>query len=547
MKNIRYLIGIVSLFLVLLVSFGVFSLPKVESGDSENFSSERVADDIEVIASEPHSVEHPQALEKVRNYLVDRLVEMGGEPQIHRYDSIKFRYGGYFDIGNVFCQFDPSSSPADSYVMLIAHIDSRFRQTERQKTVYSFGACDDAYGVGTILELLSQALKYRDDWKQGVKILFTDAEENALDGMKAEVENRGELFKDVGFVVNLEARGVKGPVLLFETSVQNDKVMELYSNANYKAGYSLTTVVYRFLPNSTDFTCTKEWIPGINFSCIDDINYYHIDDDNFDNINLSTIQHYGSQLEPILKEYLTSAEYTDTDALKGEEDLVFFGVPLLGMFTFTEGQYTLLCAIIFALFCLALVLNLSSGSATFGGVIQKSVGIFFVSLLVLGIGEGAAYLAAYLGGVDFDIVDTKYLPFSRGLENGLLVLLILGYLMFYIAKRKRSKLFNIEMLLGAMMVLLVFSVVLFFTIGENFFFAVPLLLASVALIFNIVVFLNILSLPSLLLIALLGGSFLYALSKAITVGAIGVIMFMAFYYIILVVGLFECYMNQKRW
>lgn len=547
MKNIRYLIGIVSLFLVLLVSFGVFSLPKVESGDSENFSSERVADDIEVIASEPHSVEHPQALEKVRNYLVDRLVEMGGEPQIHRYDSIKFRYGGYFDIGNVFCQFDPSSGPADSYVMLIAHIDSRFRQTERQKTVYSFGACDDAYGVGTILELLSQALKYRDDWKQGVKILFTDAEENALDGMKAEVENRGELFEDVGFVVNLEARGVKGPVLLFETSVQNDKVMELYSNANYKAGYSLTTVVYRFLPNSTDFTCTKEWIPGINFSCIDDINYYHVDDDNFDNINLSTIQHYGSQLEPILKEYLTSAEYTDTDALKGEEDLVFFGVPLLGMFTFTEGQYTLLCAIIFALFCLALVLNLSSGSATFGGVIQKSVGIFFVSLLVLAIGEGAAYLAAYLGGVDFDIVDTRYLPFSRGLENGLLVLLILGYLMFYIAKRKRSKLFNIEMLLGAMMVLLVFSVVLFFTIGENFFFAVPLLLASVALIFNIVVFLNILSLPILLLIALLGGSFLYALSKAITVGAIGVIMFMAFYYIILVVGLFECYMNQKRW
>lgn len=547
MKNIRYLIGIVSLFLVLLVSFGVFSLPKVESGDSENFSSERVADDIEVIASEPHSVEHPQALEKVRNYLVDRLVEMGGEPQIHRYDSIKFRYGGYFDIGNVFCQFDPSSGPADSYVMLIAHIDSRFRQTERQKTVYSFGACDDAYGVGTILELLSQALKYRDDWKQGVKILFTDAEENALDGMKAEVENRGELFEDVGFVVNLEARGVKGPVLLFETSVQNDKVMELYSNANYKAGYSLTTVVYRFLPNSTDFTCTKEWIPGINFSCIDDINYYHVDDDNFDNINLSTIQHYGSQLEPILKEYLTSAEYTDTDALKGGEDLVFFGVPLLGMFTFTEGQYTLLCAIIFALFCLALVLNLSSGSATFGGVIQKSVGIFFVSLLVLAIGEGAAYLAAYLGGVDFDIVDTRYLPFSRGLENGLLVLLILGYLMFYIAKRKRSKLFNIEMLLGAMMVLLVFSVVLFFTIGENFFFAVPLLLASVALIFNIVVFLNILSLPILLLIALLGGSFLYALSKAITVGAIGVIMFMAFYYIILVVGLFECYMNQKRW
>lgn len=547
MKSIRYLIGIISLFVVLLVSFGIFSLPKVESVDSDSFSSERVAADIEIIAAEPHSVEHPQAREEVRNYLVDRLIEMGGNPEVHRYDSIKFRYGGYFDIGNVFCQFDPSSGPADSYVLLMAHIDSRFRVSERKKTVYSYGACDDGYGVGTILELLSQALKYRDQWSQGIKILFTDAEENELDGIKSEVMHRRVLFDNVGFVVNLEARGAKGPVLLFETSDQNNEVLELYSNAGYKTGYSLTTVVYRFLPNFTDFTCTKDWIPGINLSCIDDINYYHVDDDNVENINLSTIQHYGSQLEPVLKEYLISEKYSEVGALKGEEDLIFFSVPLLGMFTFTKGQYTLMCAIIFALFCLALVLNLSSRSATLGGVIKKSVGIFFASLLVFALGEGIAYVAAYFGGVRFDFVDTKYLPYSRLLENGLLILLVVGYLMYYFAKRKKSKLFNIEMLLAAMLLMLVYSIVLFFVFGENFFFAVPILLASIALIFNIIVFLNILSLPIMLSIALLGGSFLYLLSKAITVGGIGLIMFMAFYYIILIVGLFECYMNQKRW
>jgi hypothetical protein len=130
--------------------------------------------------------------------------------------------------------------------------------------------------------------------------------------------------------------------------------------------------------------------------------------------------------------------------------------------------------------------------------------------------------------------------------NASLILLILVYLVVYANRRKRSKVFNVETLLGTSLVLTVLSSVLFFVVGENFFFAVPLFLASLALIFNIFIFLNLLSLPLLLIVVLLGGSFLYALSVALTVGALGLIMFIAFFYIILVVGLFECYMYQKR-
>lgn len=546
MKRLKFLIGFALVFFTLWVSFGNLSLPKSKGGDADSYSAVRASQHIEVISKEPHSVEHPVERAKVRNYLYDKLVEMGGEPQVQEFDSIEFRYGGYFDIGNVYCQFDPVSGPADSYVMLVAHFDSRFRQTKLQKTVYSYGAGDDGYGVGAILELLSQSLKYREDWKQGVKILFTDSEENELDGIKCAYKHHRDIFENVGFIVNFESRGMDGPVLLFETSPNNNKVMDLYSEADAPWGYSLTTIVYRFLPNFTDFTVLKDDIPGINFSSIDDINAYHVEDDNFDNINLNTIQHYGAQVEPILKEYLTSGKYTRPDALKGDKEMVFFSAPVVGLFSFTTGQYTLFCSIVFAIFCLALVLNVSARNATVRGVLRKSVGLFLWSLFILAAGEGIAYLTAYLSDVRFDITDTRFVQYSALVSNASLILLILIYLAIYFKRKKRSKLFNIETLLAASMVLMVLSVVLFFFFGENFFFAVPLLLTSVALIFNIFVFLNFLSLPALLLIALIGGSFLYPLSVALTIGALGVVMFIAFFYIVLVVGLFDCYMNQKR-
>ena len=161
-------------------------------------------------------------------------------------------------------------------------------------------------------------------------------------------------------------------------------------------------------------------------------------------------------------------------------------------------------------------------------------------------GEGIAFLTAKVAGTPFNITDTRYVMCSPVVVNVSLFALIIIYLAIYLKRRKKSNLFNIETLLGCSLVLLVLSVVLFFAIGENFFFAVPLMLASLALIFNIFVFLNILSLPLLLLIALLGCSFLYALSVALTIGALGVIMFIAFFYLILIVGLFGCYMSQKR-
>ena len=288
----------ITLLLLITSYFSIsnFILPVPDSQSSSGFSAKRVSDDIKIISKEPHSSEHPAERERVRSFLAERLREIGFDVEVEYYDSI----------GNIYASLPPLysvSGEEPTYVLLMAHLDSRHANVINGKTHYSKGAADDGYGLGVILELAKGVVKYRDDWSQGVKILFTDAEETNLGGIKMAVAKRGVFLSDVGFIINIEARGVKGPALLFETSPGNSKLINLYSKARFPAGYSLTSFVYNILPNYSDFSLIKEEYSGINIAVIDNLDYYHTEMDSFENISLSSIQHYGEQLTPILKSY----------------------------------------------------------------------------------------------------------------------------------------------------------------------------------------------------------------------------------------------------
>lgn len=548
MKTIKCFIGIALLILVGFIALGLFSMPKPKGLESDAFSAERVAEDIKFISKEPHSVEHPQARARVRQYLFDRLTSIGGNPVIMSYDSIKFRFGGYYDIGNVYCSFEPENGNAESYIMMVAHLDSRFFQIVIKDTVYSYGAADDGYGLGVILESVTQALKYRNDWKQGVKILFTDSEENELDGMKMAFSNNKEIFDNVGLIINVEARGVKGPALLFETSKANDKAMELYKEAKRPYTYSLTSVVYNILPNFTDFTVVKDSLAGFNFSVIDDLNYYHTDKDNFSNISLKSLQHYGAQLEPIIKKYLTDDKYSDSSYMMSskDNDKVFFTVPGLGLFFFSKPQYILFNAIIFALFCIALAFNVLTGGMRVKNFLISGLLVLASALGLLAVGEGIAYLSSLINDTPFNITATKYVKGDKIINIASVAVMAIAFIVFYLRKRSKNRYFSREIIFGSMLVMIIISAVLLFTVGENFFLIVPVALCSIAMIFYPLVFLNVIALPALLAIVLLELSFLYNLLTALTIGSLGIVMFLAFFSIVLIVGLFECYMYQKR-
>ncbi len=553
MNRFRPLVLLVTVVLAGFLAYGFLTRPNAKDADYEGFSAARVTKDIAVFSKKNHSVAHPAERAEVRDYLVSRLNGLGADTvKLFEYDSLvgpQNKHVVYtFDAVNVLAEFSPSADIDDpTYLLLVAHYDSRYSQPMPKDTVWSYGAADDGYGLGVILETVNQAVQYRDRWNQGVKVLFTDAEEVGMMGMKAIWAEDREVFDNVGFMINLEARGPFGPALLFETSPGNEKVMELYADAaRYPFTYSLTTVVYTFMPNFTDFTIVKDEIPGMNFSTIADINYYHTDLDNFSNISEKSIQHYGAQVVPVVKEYLTNDVYADRDYFRSEDDTVNFTVPALGFFNFSKGMYKVLNAIVFVLFLLALAFEGLRGRLKAMSVFKMSLSILGTAVGVLALGEGIAWLCSVIAGAKFKLFGVIYgISFDNVVMIASMALMAVASVLVYVVGRRKavrsasgsmraSAVSNAvakhanNVLYGALCLMLVMSAALLFTIGENLMFFIPLICATFAMILYRSTTLKFWLLAAMALILLHAFSFFYALAMALTIGAFGAVAMLAF-------------------
>lgn len=513
---IASLVVIITLFLSLDKSF----LPSVKEADSNTFSAQRVKADIEVISKEPHSIDHPIEREVVRNYLYKRLIETGVDVTIYRYDSIQDRFNRFIDIANLYAVSEPLSRNAGSYVMFIAHIDSRFKNIVNGREEYSFGAADDGYGLGVILEILNNAKKYRDEWVQGIKVLFTDSEESNLEGIKNAIKHDSLIFNNVGLIINIEARGVKGAAVLFETSAGNRNLMELYKRAKYPYAYSLTTAIYKIMPNNTDFTIVKDRFPGMNFAVIDNLNYYHTKLDNFENISLNSIQHYGEQIEPIVKEYLTNPKYSQSNYLKSDTDLVYFSLPYLGLITLTPGTYLILKLIAFILLLLSLSINIKLKKFSFGKLIKIALIITGSILLSSFAGYALSRLMATLNDLEFRL---QYLPHIKG-EYTVIASFLLSILIFFLLMYRRI---IIKMRLPANailscgnLLLIVLSVLMFYFTGDSVLFFVPVIFSLPALITSWYKKLSFLNIIFIILIILFITPIIHSLIVALTIGSL---------------------------
>ena len=570
MNRFRPLILAAAIILSGLLAYGLWTRPAAEPVDSEEFSAARAVKDIEVISKEHHSVAHPEERAAVREYLIQRLEQLGADTVMqYRYDSLtgpKNKHVVYtFDAVNVLAEFAPADIQDPTYLLMVAHYDSRYSQPMPKDTVWSYGAADDGYGVSVILETVSQALKYRQDWKQGIKVLFTDAEEVGMMGMTAIWENDREVFDNVGFMINIEARGPWGPALLFETCPGNEKVMDLYAKAaEYPFTYSLTTVVYGFMPNFTDFTIVKDEIPGMNFSTIADINHYHTDLDNFSNISAKSIQHYGAQIEPVTREYLTDEVYADRDFFKAEDDTVNFTIPVLGLFNFSKGQYMVLNIIVFILFLLVFALEGVRGRLKALKVFKASLAILGIGIGVLVLGELIAYLCALISGAKFKLFGVMHgVSFDNIAMIVSVALMALICVAVYISGRNKAirkvsgsmrasaasnaaAKYAFNSLYGTLALMFFLSAVLLFALGENLMFFIPLTFAAAALILYRLTSLKLWILCAIALILLHAFSFLYALAMALTIGAFGAVAMLAFFDIMVLVPMADIYLSSNK-
>lgn len=538
MKEHRPLLLILAIMLSAFVAFGLFTMPHPKGIGEEGFSSARAIEDLKVIAREPHSVAHPTERNKVLEYLTDRLEALGGNPQTFVYPNITARKFT-FDAKNVLAEFPPlNPSDDNTYLMMIAHYDSRYPWKLKKDTVVSKGAADDGYGLAIILESIRQALKYRDNWHQGIKVLFTDAEEVDLQGMKAAYKYNKEIFEDVGLIVNMEARGPYGPALLFETSDGNGHLMNLYADhARYPFAYSLTNMVYQQMPNGTDFNIVRDSIPGFNFSPIADINHYHTELDNIYNVSEKTIQHYGEQIAPIIKEYLTNGMYADKHYFMADEDAIYFSIPLLGMFTFSKSQYWLLNIGVFLLF-----LHQASRQRNlrWKSLFKQSLLTIVLSLIIVLAGEMIAWLSALIAGARFKLFGTiAGIPFDNAIIIFSLMALIIRMMRHF---RYQSAM---DSIIGSLFTLTLLSLIFQLFVGENMIFFIPLCIGTLSLTLWQATSARVFPLLGMSILLIHAFSFIYILAMALTIGALGIVLFVAFFNLMILIPLANAYLTDR--
>jgi len=319
---------LLSLLLILgLVYYSFYSLMP-QSGTSASisateFSTERALILLKEISKAPHyygSEEH----NRVRDFLESELKNLGLETQIQEGYVLDVNSKNLDKPKNIIGRL--KGSDKGKSLVLLSHYDSAL--------VPSFGASDAGSGVVTILESLRAYLASGKIPKNDIIILFTDCEEIELDGAKLFV-NEHPWAKNVGFVMNFEARGSGGPsVMILESNGGNGNLIKSFIKANpkYPVASSLMYSVYKILPNSTDSTIFRVDgdIDSFFFAFIDDHFDYHTSNDTVENLDIKTLQHQGSYLLPLLH-YFADA---DLDDLGAEEDYVYVNFPVVKMISY---------------------------------------------------------------------------------------------------------------------------------------------------------------------------------------------------------------------
>jgi hypothetical protein len=280
------LTGVVALVVLLLLGFVLVLVdappaPLAANIPAAQFSAERAFKHVEAIATVPHPVGSARHLE-VENYITTTIRQIGLTPEVQKAIGRDRWMDMPMPLENIAAVLK-GSTPGKS-VLLVAHYDS---------VSAGPGASDDGAAVATLLET-ARILKSQAPFKRDIVFLFTDGEELGLMGAHAFVD-QNPLAKNVGLVLNFEARGTSGPVILFETSDQNAWLIDNVSKAaSHPVANSLSYEIYKRMPNDTDLTVFKQaGYPGLNFAFIEGVINYHRATDTIQNLNRGSLQHQG--------------------------------------------------------------------------------------------------------------------------------------------------------------------------------------------------------------------------------------------------------------
>jgi Peptidase family M28 len=313
-------IGVLILILAALAAKSLLlSVPPVRSAAGE-FSAGRAKARLAYILGDerPHPADSVGD-DLVRARLVTVLQQMGLKPIVRDQfvcnDFQKARLVACARVRNVIAVVGP---PTGKALVLSAHYDS---------VPVGPGASDDGIGVATMLEVGS-ILKDR-PLARRVILLFNEGEELGLIGARGFLAD--PLSRSVDSLLNFEARGVNGPVTMFETSQSNGAAIAAYAAAvKHPYASSLSTDVARLIPNDTDVTTYKErgWLT-LNSAIVGNETRYHSPGDNLAGLDPRSLQDMGDEALAVTSELSTALPHASGNRIFFDvSQRVFVQMPL---------------------------------------------------------------------------------------------------------------------------------------------------------------------------------------------------------------------------
>lgn len=265
-----------------------------------------------------------------RARIVAILREMGLEPEVTDASICGQRYRFCSTPRNVIARIDGRGEDA---VVLTAHYDS---------VRGGPGVSDDGAGVAAVLEV-ARVLASEGPFENDIVFLIDDAEESGLLGAEQFVRDDPS-WEHVRLVVNVEARGVSGPSVFFESGVPNGLAVDAFAESPKPIGNSLAATIYALLPNDTDFTIYREaGRTGLNFAYIGEAQHYHTRRDDLDHLEVASMRHHGEHSLAVMR-FLANE-----DLSSDRPQLVFFDFYSLVVVRYSETIARVLAVLVLLL------------------------------------------------------------------------------------------------------------------------------------------------------------------------------------------------------
>ena len=458
----------------LLILTGFLAIHSIEpppavdaNAPATEFSAARAMRDVRAIAKKPHPLGSAEN-DRVREYLVGRLRELGANPEVQTATVARQSPSGpdtWAVVNNIVAKV-PGTQP-NGAVMMVAHYDS---------VPSSPGAGDNAASVAAILEAL-RALKGAPALWDDLIVLFTDGEELGLLGAKGFIETYPGL-RNIKVVLNFDMRGDYGPSMMFQTSAHNSWLIEQLAATPFPYATSAAKAVYKRMPNDTDLTVfLNAGMTGMNFAAAGGITRYHTALDNAEMLDERTLQHQGAYAVSMARQFGS----IDLNAPRGgDHDAVFF-VAGGKLIHYSAWLAIPLACIVATLVFGVIWMHIRDGRFSIIGV-ATGLEIYAIAIVVAVVeARGVWWLMATVAGWRMLAVHTTYGGFYFSVAADALIFGTLWVAYELIGRRFSSQNLGAGAL-AVWTVLMIASSILM--PGASYIFTWPLLFAAIAMIYR---------------------------------------------------------------